>query len=315
MDHRWMRMLGALGLGLVMTPALVRGQAGDAPGPIDSLQDIQDTGRMFFKMADTNNDGLISQKEAVDAGNLLVGGFFFRADANGDGTLSREEAQQAREALFAQQPLLRFIAQRAQQPGQPQPGQPQPDQPAANNATQNPVSAIGNILDSNNDRQLQATEVRQAVQTAVQGLFATADTDRDGQMSPTEINAAVAGVARSVAQAVFQQADADNNGQLSQAEFDKAIIEPARIVFRILDANGDGQISREEGQSAERIIGSQLRALRVPEPPNSPRRLIESGRTPGQVAPVPAVNIPNQPQPGQPQPGQPLQPGQPQPPR
>ena len=43
---------------------------------------------MLFKLADTNNDGQISQKEATDAGNLLVGGFFFRADANGDGTLT-----------------------------------------------------------------------------------------------------------------------------------------------------------------------------------------------------------------------------------
>ena len=43
---------------------------------------------MLFKLADTNNDNLISQKEAVDAGNLLAGGFFFRADANGDGTVT-----------------------------------------------------------------------------------------------------------------------------------------------------------------------------------------------------------------------------------
>ena len=28
---------------------------------------------MIFKMADTNNDGQISQKEAVDAANLAVG--------------------------------------------------------------------------------------------------------------------------------------------------------------------------------------------------------------------------------------------------
>ena len=43
---------------------------------------------MLFKLADTNNDNRISQKEAVDAGNLLAGGFFFRADANGDGTVT-----------------------------------------------------------------------------------------------------------------------------------------------------------------------------------------------------------------------------------
>src|SRR5690349_17188960 len=69
-------------------------QAGDLPGPIDSLTDLQDTGRMIFGIADTNNDGQISQKEATDAANLVVGGFFFRADANGDGTLSQDEARQ-----------------------------------------------------------------------------------------------------------------------------------------------------------------------------------------------------------------------------
>src|SRR5580704_5208177 len=66
-------------------------------GPIKSMHDLQDTAKVLFKLVDTNNDGQISQKEATDAGNLLVGGFFFRADANGDGTLTHEEAQQARE--------------------------------------------------------------------------------------------------------------------------------------------------------------------------------------------------------------------------
>ena len=46
-------------------------------GPIQNIQDLQDTGKLLFKLADTNNDGQISQKEATDAGNLLVGGFFF----------------------------------------------------------------------------------------------------------------------------------------------------------------------------------------------------------------------------------------------
>ena len=60
-------------------------------GPIRSIQDLQDTAKMVFKLADTNNDGQISQKEATDVGDLLVGGFFFRADANGDGTLTPDE--------------------------------------------------------------------------------------------------------------------------------------------------------------------------------------------------------------------------------
>ena len=63
---------------------------------------------MLFKLADENNDGQISQKEAVDAGNLLVGGFFFRADKNGDGVLSPDEAKQAREAFLSTKPWVRY---------------------------------------------------------------------------------------------------------------------------------------------------------------------------------------------------------------
>jgi len=257
--------------------------AGNLPGPIDNLSDLQDTGRMAFSMADTNNDGQISQKEAIDAANLAVGGFFFRADANGDGVLSADEARQAREAMFAQQPLLRYVASRAKT---------QANQNGAQGAATNPAAAVGNLLDSNNDKQVQATEVRQAIQTGVQGLFAVADTNRDGQLSPTELNAAMIGAARSAAQAAFQQADSDHNGSLSRAEFDKAIIEPANMVFAVLDANNDGQISPQEAQQARQIVGGQLRSLMVPEPPNSARNLIRTGAAPDQVAPVPAVPVP-----------------------
>jgi len=99
MKKTWMFGMGALALGLSVATASAQvpaeRRAGDVPGPIDSLSDLQDTGRMLFKLADENNDGQISQKEAVSAGNLLVGGFFFRADQNGDGVLSQDEAKQA----------------------------------------------------------------------------------------------------------------------------------------------------------------------------------------------------------------------------
>ncbi len=105
MKANWLRTMALTGLGLLATASLGRaGGPGDIPGPIDSLSDLQDTGRMLFKMADENNDGQISQKEAVDAGNLLVGGFFFRADANGDGVLSRDEVRQARDSFLADHP-------------------------------------------------------------------------------------------------------------------------------------------------------------------------------------------------------------------
>ena len=286
-------LVAASGLANAQAPAPARPAApapatdrppGDLPGPIDNLNDLEQTGRMLFKMADTNNDGLISQKEAIDAGNLLVGGFFFRADQNGDGVLSQEEAKQAREELFKQQPLLRYLVERGKQEAKNEKG--------GNDAGTDPAKAIGSLLDTNNDKKIEASEVRQAVQTAVQTLFSVADTNRDNQLSPTEINAAIIGAARTAAQAMFQQADADHNGTLSRAEFDKAIVQPANLIFAMLDANNDGQLSPQEAQQARQIVGNQLKMLMVPEPANSARNLIRTGAQPDQVAPIPNVPVP-----------------------
>ncbi len=250
------------------------------PGPIDSLQDLQDTGKMVFKMTDTNNDGQISQKEAIDAGNLLVGGFFFRADANGDGVISQEEMKQARDSLMKQQPLLRVVMERAKDPKK-----------ADGDKGSNPAQGLAALLDGNGDKKLQATELRQAVQSSVQGLYAAADTNRDGQLNPAELNAAVLGMAYAAAQAAFQAADADHNGALSQAEFDRAIQEPVHSLFRVVDANGDGQITPKEAQAAERIVMSQIKMLQVPEPGNSAKNIAE-GASPRGAAPVPTITTP-----------------------
>jgi len=286
----WMHGAAATGLGLTLIASGALAQqndaqgAGDLPGPIDSLQDLQDTGRMAFKVVDENNDGQISQKEAVDAGNFFVGGLFFRADANGDGVVAPDEAKQARDAFLAQKPFVRFLMQRTKAAV-----------PAGNAGTQNPAAAIGGLLDANNDKQLQATEVRQAVQTAVQAAFAAADTNRDGFMSPVEVNAAIAGAVKAAQQASFQAADTDNNGQISKEEFQKSLTDPANAAFQILDANNDGQLSAQELQSAGRIIQNQLRRSMLPEAPNSPRNLINSGQRPAQVAPVPNIAVPARP--------------------
>ncbi len=252
----------------------------DLPGPIDSLRDLQDSGKLLYKLLDSNNDGLISRKEATDAGNLMVGGFFFRADANSDGTLTKEEAQAARESLYRQRPLLRVIAERVKT-----------IQPASGNGSPNPASALGALLDNNDDRQLQGAEVRQAVESTVQSFYDVADTNRDGQMSPAEVNAVMLGVARSVANAAYVAADKDNNGSLSQEEFTQSITEPSRVVFTVLDADGDQQLTKEELQRARQIIVRELRQLRVPEPSNSLANILGSGRVPQEVAPVPEITI------------------------
>ncbi len=284
---QWTKALQAVGLGLVAMAGTASAQKADLPGPIDSLSDLQDTGRMVFKLVDENNDGQISQKEAVDAGNLAVGGLFFRADANGDGTVTKDEAKQARDALLAQKPMVRFLIDRSRAT--------QTRGNAGAGAATNPAAVFMGLVDANNDGNLQATEVRQAVQTAVQGLFAAADTNRDGLMSPVEVNAAIAGAVKAAQQASFQAADGNSDGQISKEEFQKALTDPANAVFQILDANGDGQLSPQELQQAGRIIQNQVKRSMLPEAPNSARNLINSGARPDQVAPVPTIPVPTRP--------------------
>jgi Ca2+-binding EF-hand superfamily protein len=282
------------------------------PGPINSISDLQDTAKLVFKLADTNNDDQISQKEAVDAGNLLVGGFFFRADANGDGVLTEQEAQQARESLFAQQPLLRFVLERAKPTNPPQGKETQNVQPIASGTANDPahvarslaadpMRTIENLLDTNHDQKIEATELRQAVQTGVSTLFLMADNNQDGQLSPYELNDAVGEVAKSAVQSVFQAADTDRNSLLSMDEYDKALTEPAHAVFRVFDANADNQLSLDELQRAERIIADQIARLRVPEPSNSVSNQLQSTRR----AYKPAQNRNNQAVPVSPTPSAP----------
>jgi len=298
MKTLWKFGLSLFTLAALAMPAGAAEGGKDLPGPIDSLDDLQDTAKMLFKLADDNNDNQISQQEALDVGNMVVGAYFFRADKNGDGTVTQDEMREARDKALAQRPLLRILLTRART-----------NDPQAAQTARNAGQSILSVLDTNNDRQIQATEMRQMVQTTVQGVFAAGDTNRDGQLNPSEINAAMAGAARSAMQVAFQQADSDGNGQLSQAEYDKSIVQPANAVFKALDTNNDNQLSQQELQAAERILASQLRRLHVPEPANSPRNLIDSGRTPAEAAPVPNFNRPaTRPAPGTapaPAPGQP----------
>jgi len=300
--------ISVLALGLMALPVIGRAQEHRAedldsvPSPMEALRNLQNTGRMIFMMADVNHDGQISQKEATDVNNLLVGGIFCQADADGNGTVTRDEARAVRETYLNQNPWMRYAWEtiQAQQKG------------AANNSNQaNPIQGFESLIDSNGDKQIQATELRQMVQTLVQSIFAAADTNRDGQMNPSEINAAIAGGAQALAQFSFQQADTDNNGALSRAEYDKAIIEPANVVFQVLDGDNNGQITQQEAEKAQRVVISQVRMFDLPEPPNSITNLIQSGRLPNEAAPVPTFGTPNQAQPRQPAPAQPRQPVQP----
>ena len=268
-------------------------QAGDIPGPIDSIQDLQDTAKMLFKMADTNNDGQISQKEAMDVGNLLVGGFFFRADANGDGRSTPEEARAAREQLFQPAALaaVRLAEGQAAAAGDAAAGDADQRRPGGPEHRGQPGPGDRQPARHQPRPKIEATEVRQAVQQGVQTLFQVADANQDGQLSPAELNRAVGEAAQTAVQVAFQTADTDRNGAISMAEFDKALTEPAHAAFRVLDANNDNQLSLDELQRAQQIIADQIRRLQVPEPANSPLHQLQNGTAttrPASASPAPS---------------------------
>lgn len=251
--------------------------AGDLPGPIDSLRDMRDTARLAFMIADANGDHLVSQQEAIDAGNTLVGGFFFAADANGDGTLSQDEASKARERVMQQHPVLKYVLRRA--------SQSEPIATAANENNNNNQNAnqkndlirqIGSLLDGNSDKKLQANEIRDAVQVSVQTLYSTADKDGDSKMSPAEINAAFYGALREVPKLAFQAIDQNGDGNVNKDEMTQALVPPSHVVFDVLDQNRDGQLTQNELESAGEVVVRELENLKFPEPRNSPANVISS---------------------------------------
>jgi len=279
--------MGVLSLGMMAVPGLAGAQehrGEDLPNPMQLIRLVQTVGKTAFMAADVNHDDQISQKEAVDAANMMVGGYFFQADRDGNGVVTQEEAKAVSDTFFNQNPWIRYAWQSIQS---------QQRNPQNNTNQANPIQGFESLIDSNGDKQIQATELRQMVQTVTQSVFAAADTNRDGQLNPSEINAGIAGGAQALAQLSFQQADTDNNGSLSRAEYDKAIVEPANVVFQIVDRDKNGEITQQEAQQAQRVVISQVRMLDVPEPPNSLTNLIKSGKAPNEAAPVPTFGVGN----------------------
>jgi len=289
MMRNWIRALTLAGLGLTLAVggALAQERDGgrerperegergrqetgrpraDLPGPIDNPRDLQDTARMVFMMADTNHDGEISKREATNAGNRIVGGFFFEADANGDGSLTQDEAREVRQQFMNRQPIMRLLVQEARQ------------QRAGRDSQPNPFQGLASLVDANNDQKIQAAEVRQAVQSAVDGLYAQADTNRDGQMSAAEVNSAAIGLARAAGVAAFRNADKDGNGSISREEFEQALVEPSRVFFGAIDTNNDNQISEDEARKAQDYVMRRASRLRGPRDDDE--------------APVPDINLP-----------------------
>jgi Ca2+-binding EF-hand superfamily protein len=297
--RRRIGLMGTMAMGFT-TFASAMTYADDKPKaglrPLQNLPELE--AEALIKLIDTNNDGQLSQKEVGDAGNFLAGGIFFRADTNGDGVLDREEGNQARDAIYKKAPLLKLLLERvkatyAEKPDQPQANATNDDLDSIfKQLAADPVLTIGNLLDSNHNQKIEATEVHQAVQTGVQVLFSIADKNQDAQLSPEELEAAVGEVAKSTLQTVFQAADTDRNGSLSMSEYDKAVSKPAHALFRVIDANNDNQMTLAELERAEHFLAEQFQGLRVRAPKNSLSNDTQNGlndprrpRTPDQPSP------------------------------
>ena len=125
-----------------------------------------------------------------------------------------------------------------------------------------------------------------------------------GSSTRPRLNQAVIDMGRTAVQTAFNVADTDKNGAVSQAEFDKAIMNPAHVLFKIFDANDDGQISPDEMRSGMQILMRELRSMRVPEAPNSLSHQIhhqnqaQSTTAPAAIAPRPTGTVPVQVVPG-----------------
>ena len=109
-------------------------------------------------------------------------------------------------------------------------------------------------------------------------------------MSPTEVNAAVVGAVKRRRQQAELPGRRRRIATVSSARTSttKAIVSiRPTLVFAVLDANNDGQLSPQELQSAGRIIENQVKRTMMPDAPNSATNLLRNGQKPDQVAPVP----------------------------
>jgi Ca2+-binding EF-hand superfamily protein len=192
-------------------------------------------------MADVNRDGRVSKEEASNVTSFLVGGFFFRADGNGDGTITPEEGRQARVEFMNQRPELASVVREVR-----------------NNAGQNPLAVVAQMLDVEYGKPLTIAEARQATTTAVNDLYGWTDVDRDGYLTVAEARAAADQGARALGGAAFQAADTDRNGGLSYEEFEAALRGTARTAFGLADTSNNGQLSMDEAAAVIGQLSSRI---------------------------------------------------------
>lgn len=188
----------------------------------------------WLASVDADGDAMISRKEAMVAGQQLVGGVFFRVDQNHDGHLAPIELRAARSILLREHPIVRTLL-------------------SSPRASSYSMRQLLSYLDPSGERGMELNEASLAVSTGVDALFAMSDMNRDGRIALSELHVAANKLSESTARAALHAMDADKNGAVSVGELDAAMLQATRQSFVRMDRNGDGMLSPEE-------------ATRTPEP-------------------------------------------------
>ena len=215
-----------------------------APGPLVACRpgaDVEEAASRLVEMADTNQDGKVSQDETRALTNFVLGGFFFRADANGDGTVTPEEGRDARAELESRYPTVATLLR------------------GVRGATgKSPFATLATLLDVQYGKPLTMAEARDAARGAVADLYAVADADKDGAITLDEARNAARHGTQALAQAAFRAADTDRNGTLSVEELQSAAQTAVRSAFTMADTNKDARLSEQEAATAMARVTSML---------------------------------------------------------
>lgn len=208
-----------------------------------------------FKMLDRNGDGKLSPQEVPNPQ------FFKHMDTNGDGVVSKDEAKVAFAQLQAMQraELRMSDEERFKQLDRDGDGKLSPKEL--------PVPEVFKRLDANGDGAVTLTEIKALQQPPsqhvnAQGTGSDAASQRPPAQPPSSLDQ-------------YKVLDKDGDGKLSAAEF------PNAALFKLLDTNGDGYVTREEGEAF----------MHQQQPPKAP------AEQPKQAAPTPPTEQPAPPAP------------------
>jgi len=231
-----------------------------ADAPVEPPAGAREKLLRLLRIADDNNDGMVTLPEFLEAYPDRTEDDFAKLDVNGDGVLTRADAPDAE--LEALQVLLQFLAEAdenedgvvtyeellAERPGLT------PQQYAGFDfngdgvlsrddlpvVEEDPLARLTQLLvkaDANGDRVVTFEELHAVAPEATQEQFDKLDKNADGVITPQDLPESPADP-RDAFLELLREADANHDGVVTQEEFEQA----AETAFDDYDANDDGVI-------------------------------------------------------------------------